>query len=72
MRLFVALEVGEPALSGVLGLQERLRQAITRQGVRFTRRERLHLTLSFLGNVDESRLDELKAALLASTTPPRP
>lgn len=72
MRLFVALEVGEPARTEVLALQERLRGLISRQGVRFTRPERLHLTLSFLGNVEASRLEALKDEIARACENPQP
>jgi len=47
----------------VLEVWERLSGAIARQGVRFVRPEKLHLTLAFLSNVDESNLPSLIAAL---------
>jgi len=53
----------EPSvLEEVLVVQRLLRKQIP-SGVRWTQPEQMHLTLCFLGEVEESRLDELSAAL---------
>jgi RNA 2',3'-cyclic 3'-phosphodiesterase len=51
MRAFLALELGETARSTLADLQAEL--ARTLDGWRWTRREALHLTLRFLGEIDE-------------------
>jgi 2'-5' RNA ligase len=60
-RLFVGLWP-DPSLIETIPLA-RLREAIDRQGVRFTRQDKIHLTLRFLGNVSDSDLDPLLAQL---------
>jgi len=71
MRLFIGIEPAGEAKDAILGVWERLSQAISRQGVRFVRPEKLHVTLAFLGDIAESDLPELKTALeRAGSTPP--
>ncbi|GIV58939.1 MAG: RNA 2',3'-cyclic phosphodiesterase [Rhodothermaceae bacterium] len=62
-RLFVALDVPRPVRRKLLGLMR------PRPGVRWVREEQLHLTLRFLGHVEEAmeravreRLDAVQAA----------
>ena len=66
MRLFVAILPTEEALTGLNKPSQLLRERITRQGVRFTPPEKLHVTLKFLGSVEPERLpaliDSLKRA----------
>ena len=45
-----------------------LQEHLTRQGVRFTKPEKLHLTLRFLGNLEADRVDELVSSLSAALT----
>ncbi len=68
LRLFVACELPEVLLSSLAGIQADLRE---RAGVqlRWVRPEGIHLTLKFLGEVDESRLDRIEAALAGSVEP---
>lgn len=49
-RLFIALWPSAEATEQILDYQSALRTAITRQGVRFTAPDRIHLTLLFLGD----------------------
>jgi 2'-5' RNA ligase len=58
-RLFFALDVPKPAIDEVFQLQSRLRAFAERFDPRWTRREQVHLTLKFLGDVEISKLDEL-------------
>lgn len=44
-----------------------LNEKLSRQGVRFTAREKVHLTVRFLGNVDDERLTALVDSLSANT-----
>src|SRR5690348_9211006 len=69
MRLFIAIELTGPAKDEVLRVRARLLEAIARQGVRFVRPEKLHLTLAFLGNVEEGNLPDLKQELDAVSAP---
>jgi 2'-5' RNA ligase len=45
---------------------DRLKEALSRQGVRFTATDKIHLTVRFLGNVDEDRFPEAVSALAAN------
>lgn len=60
-RLFVALELSEQQKSEVNAFQETIKQFMT--GVRWVKPEALHMTLKFLGETDESRIEEIAAAL---------
>jgi 2'-5' RNA ligase len=60
-RLFVAAELDEATRSGCAALAERLRAK--RFEARFVVPPSYHLTLAFLGGVDEERLGEISAAL---------
>jgi len=57
MRLFIAIELPEEVKESLM----RLRSAIP--GARWVPREQLHLTLSFLGELNESELPRLTGAL---------
>ena len=64
MRLFVALSLPD-ALAAPLGAAM---GGVA--GARWQRREQLHVTLAFLGDVPEERLADLDTALSAVTAPP--
>ena len=68
LRLFVACELPEVLRSALAGLQAELEE---RAGVqlRWVRAEGIHLTLKFLGEVEESRLDQIESALFGSIEP---
>lgn len=63
MRLFIAIEIPEDLKKWLA----RLRVDIP--GCRWTALEQIHLTLAFLGEVDEARLEGLTAALARIRTP---
>jgi 2'-5' RNA ligase len=62
LRLFVALGVPDAAADVIARLQQRWRDYPGLRA-RFTRREHLHLTLKFLGEVDEAAAAGIGAAL---------
>lgn len=59
MRCFVAIELPDP--SPLVALQKRLRGRVP--GVRWTPPEQIHLTLKFLGEVHDSQMRDITAAL---------
>ena len=66
MRLFVALEVGTEVRDNLAGLIDELRgvdAAAAKNKARWVRVENLHVTLKFIGNVDDGRLDAIREAL---------
>jgi 2'-5' RNA ligase len=64
MRLFTALEFPESVHAHLAGVVEKLRGVPALKGIAsFTRPENLHVTLKFLGDVDEKFLPNLKTAL---------
>ena len=72
MRLFTAIELPDDVRSHLVGLAEQLdfaraaRLGYTSdepQGFKYVRPENLHVTLKFLGDVDDARVDELRGTL---------
>jgi 2'-5' RNA ligase len=66
MRLFVAIWPPAEVLEQLEPAIQRLQTDIGRQGVRFTKPEKIHLTMRFLGEVDEKQLDRLTDSLTAN------
>jgi RNA 2',3'-cyclic 3'-phosphodiesterase len=62
-RLFVAIRLPDPVQAAIENAQAELRRTLPEPGVRWTRREQLHLTLSFLGDVEAQRADALIESL---------
>ena len=60
MRLFIAINFDEHCKAEMIEVQDRLRSL--GRG-RFSTPENLHLTLAFLGEIPESRVDDIKAAM---------
>ncbi len=67
MRLFVAVEIDEPARIAAAEAVERLRADLSRRGVHLDARwvpaDNLHITLWFIGEVDEVRAAAIVSAL---------
>jgi len=61
MRTFIAVEVTGPALEAILRYQEQLRQFPAK--VRWARPEQMHLTLKFLGEIEEPQAETVAEAL---------
>jgi len=70
MRCFVAVKVAEPVRDLIVRVQETLRRA--EAAVKWVERENLHLTLKFLGDLDEGRVDTLRALLAGEAVRWRP
>ena len=66
MRLFVSINFDQPTKANILKVQERLR----REGNgNFSHEENLHLTLVFLGQINETRVPDIKEAMNAVVVP---
>jgi len=61
MRLFIAIELPDEIKQGIAGIQEQLRKAGANAA--WTRPEGIHLTLTFLGETPEEKVQEVMAAL---------
>lgn len=61
MRLFIAICFDEETKSAIAEVQENLRLLDRRAN--FTRRENLHLTLAFLGEVSAEKVPDIKSAM---------
>jgi 2'-5' RNA ligase len=64
MRLFVAIELEEALLNRIMDLVGKLRGELPK--IRWSRREAIHLTLRFLGEVDAGRVAALEESLSRS------
>lgn len=61
MRLFVAINFDDRVIKNISKIRERLKLH-SKQG-RFVRDEHLHLTLEFLGEISEDRLEDIKSVM---------
>jgi RNA 2',3'-cyclic 3'-phosphodiesterase len=67
MRLFVGIEISPAVVAATLDLIAQLQTAgvtlAPRSRITWVTAERLHITIRFIGHVDETRVDEIRAAL---------
>jgi 2'-5' RNA ligase len=63
IRSFIALDLPASTKKVLEETSQRLRDQVPHSSVRWSRISNLHLTLQFLGNVDETDLPPIKAAL---------
>lgn len=66
LRLFVALELPDPALEALAALQARLQADPAGRAARWVRPEGIHLTLKFLGEVPAGRQADITRAVEAA------
>lgn len=66
MRCFVAVKVAEPVRDLLVRVQDALKRADAQ--IKWVERENLHLTLRFLGDLDESQVASLKGLLAAEAS----
>lgn len=59
-RTFIGIELSDAAREAVVEVQERLKEVATRQGVRFVRSEKIHLTLVFLGHLSDDAIEAVR------------
>jgi 2'-5' RNA ligase len=71
LRLFIAVELPEDWLAALARVQEALRKAGL-DALRWTRPEGIHLTLKFLGEVPEERLEEIRRAMTRAAAQAQP
>ena len=72
VRAFIAIELPPEILDPLARLQARVRRDVPPGLVRWARPEGIHLTLKFLGDVEQSRLPEIEAALREACAPHAP
>ena len=64
MRLFIAIDINEDVCKAVAKLQQELKSRLKNQkGLKWVSPDVMHLTLKFLGEADENRMDEIYSAL---------
>jgi RNA 2',3'-cyclic 3'-phosphodiesterase len=69
IRTFIAVELPDDLRRSVVRVQEKLKRALPISGrqsdvrLQWVRAESLHLTLKFLGDIEESQLEPIRAAL---------
>jgi len=63
-RLFVAIAVPEEVKARIIEARDELCAKLPPAVASWTRPENMHLTLRFLGNVEESRIESLKTSLV--------
>jgi len=61
MRIFIALELSDEIKGELSRLEGRLKEA--RADIKWAKPENIHLTLKFLGDIEESNIEEIKNAL---------
>jgi 2'-5' RNA ligase len=72
VRTFIAIELSPDILAQVGRLQDRVREDLPPGLVRWVHPEGIHLTLKFLGDVDQAALPEIEQALRAACAPHAP
>ena len=68
MRLFIGTWPPESVMHGLAQTRHTLAEHAPRRCLRFTATEQIHLTLRFLGDIDDTLLPRLNAALTAHCT----
>jgi RNA 2',3'-cyclic 3'-phosphodiesterase len=62
MRLFIAIDLDEDSRSAIASEQARLKAAAPESSLRWVRTEQLHMTLVFIGQVDDERGARMREA----------
>ena len=64
MRLFIAIDINDDVRKAVAKLQQDIKSRLKNQnGLKWVNPELMHLTLKFLGEADENRIDEISDAV---------
>ncbi len=64
LRTFIAIELSRELKESLDRLQERLREQVPPRSVRWVQPDGIHLTLKFLGDTTEDKVEAVKAALV--------
>lgn len=67
IRSFIAIELSQDFLDGLIAVQDELRSEEWSDEVRWVRPEGIHLTLKFLGDVPKSRIDAIGDGVAQAT-----
>jgi 2'-5' RNA ligase len=67
IRTFIAIELTEAARIALSALQSRLKPLMPRHAVRWTATQNIHLTLHFLGEVEETAIAKIHEAMAGSS-----
>ncbi len=62
MRAFIALDLGKECIDEIVKIQKLLKKRVLFNG-KYVESENLHLTLKFLGDIDDNRIEEIKKKL---------
>ncbi len=65
IRTFIAINLPDPVLGAIAGVQETLKRSGLK--MRWVRREGMHLTLKFLGDIDRNHVEDIRGAMERST-----
>ena len=63
IRAFIAIDLPKVVLAELAELQQELAKSATSKSVRWVKPENIHLTLRFLGDIDQRRLTEVSKSL---------
>jgi RNA 2',3'-cyclic 3'-phosphodiesterase len=63
IRAFIAIDIPDDVRAAVKGAQAQLKQAPIDVKISWTKVDNLHLTLQFLGSIEETLVDKIKSAL---------
>jgi len=72
IRAFIAIELDEPLRIEIARLQEQLRAGLQGLRVAWVRPASMHVTLKFLGDIDESLVDSLHESVATATRDVQP
>lgn len=62
-RLFIAIKPGFETQTAINNFQLKLKKELPHRGIRWVKPELMHLTLLFMGDIEESRIPEIKDSL---------
>jgi len=73
MRLFIAIDINDDVCKSVAKLQQELKSRLKNQkGIKWVSPDVMHLTLKFLGEADENKIDEINSALEITCSDKKP